>query len=169
MFSYIASPSKNFSDLVVFDNNDRENFENKNLTIKQHLANLNYDIRRDMDMYECKDLDDYNECIERAANVLIFLEILESSMANCHAFSITVSPQKDFSFSLFSKNRFGVNIGYFHYHLEKTFQSTSSNVLQVNKYYWGHNFNYRSDACGDVANKGAGEIGRFIGILKTSV
>ena len=166
LFSYIASPSTNFSNLAVFDNTDRENLQNKNLTIKQQLSNLNYDIRRDMDMYECPDLDNYNACIERAADVLIYLEILESSLADCHAFSITVSPQTEFSLSLFSKNKFGVNIGYFHYHLEKTYQSTSSNVTQVNKYYWGHNFNYRSDACGDVANKGADEIGRFLGILK---
>lgn len=134
------------------------------LTIKQSFQDFSYDIKRDMDFYECNDLDDYNMCIYRAADAMKYIEIVTASLTGCNALSFHASPTTNLSLNIFKKLKFALVFGYYHYHLEKQVESSSSTRTLANKYFWGHNFNKRSNSCREAGNTAAADLGTFLGL-----
>jgi hypothetical protein len=164
---YPLAPFTSLKNIVKFSISDMKYVkETKSLNLKQQLSYLRYDIFRDMDMYDCPDLKDYSECITRAADVLTYLEILDKSLSDCHAFSLSLSPQADFSISLWKKNMFSLNVGYYQYTLESNFKSDRSNSSLATQEFLLHNFKQRSKACSESADTAAAALGTYLSILK---
>ena len=80
-------------------------------------SDLKYDLFRDTDLYKCTEFSKNEDCVLVAADLMIFMEIIEQSLSDCHSFSFTVSPQTELSLALFKKNPFSVSVGFSFYHL----------------------------------------------------
>lgn len=166
LVSYIIAPSVSFENLSIFTLEDEKNLKASKKSLKQNFMEMRYNIFRDTELYKCSEFEEYEECVLVAADLMIFMEIVEQSLVDCHSYSFTVSPQTDFSLGIFKNNNFSVNVGFSFYHLEKQFQSSISNAVLVNKYFWGHNFNPRSKECLEVSDMAGAQMGKFLGLIK---
>ena len=120
-------------------------------------------IKKDASFYECGKVD---SCVDLCIDVMNYLEAFHDSIGTCHSFALTIAPNSSFHLSLTKRMKISAGIGYKFFHLEKEDKSDKSTQRLANKYFLGHNFNYRSKQCLDAASTASSELGQLIPFMK---
>jgi hypothetical protein len=159
---------------------DSENIKadkNFSTSFKQSIADLIYDMNRDMDFYKCRikgEIDYSEKCMQAYIDAIYFMERIYDSLGGCHAYSYGASVKTEFDIKNYIKGNAGkalnaikvsLGIGYSHYVLEKNYQTSTSMSALAQKYFWGHNFNKRTGACLKASDTAASELGRYLALM----